>query len=384
MNDPEVRRLLAVREPVVSLFLDLSNRVENAAAHLSLRWRDLRERTRADGGAEADLRALDEAVGASPPGDATLAAFAAGGLVVLRRRLDRSVDRSRNGEPAGSDRAVVGLPCVLPLLDHRARTVPYVTVMADRTGAELAAYVDGGRLRWAGERNGSHDEIERNAPGGWSQSRYQHRAEDSWEHNMAEVAGTVTALADDVRAELVVLAGDVRATQYLREHLPSRLRPLVRRLDHAGRHPSGGDERHAAEVGAALDAAARAHHAMRLEEFQRRRAEHERAADGPAATLGALARGQVDTLLVVDDPADQRLARFGARPAAVAPLTPSPAAPDPSDPAGGDAAASVGRLADVAVRAAIGTGATVEVLPLDVRSGPTGGVGAVLRYPTGP
>lgn len=370
MHDPEVRRLLAVRGPVVSLFLDLSNRVENAAAHLGLRWRDLRERTRADGGGEADLRALDEVVAATPVGDATLAAFAAGGQVVLRRRLERLADRPMNTEP-GPDRAVVGLPCVLPLLGHQARTVPYVTVMADRTGAELAAYVDGGRLRWAGERNGSHDEIERNAPGGWSQSRYQHRAEDSWEHNMAEVAGTVTALADDVRAELVVLAGDVRATQYLREHLPSRLRPLVRRLDHAGRHPSGGDERHAAEVGAAIDAVARAHHAKRLEEFQRRRAEHDRAADGPDATLGALARGQVDTLLVVDDPADQRLARFGARPAAVAPLAPD----------GGDAA-SVGRLADVAVRAAIGTGAAVEVLPVDVRSGPAGGVGAVLRYPT--
>src|SRR5262249_60119159 len=68
---------------------------------------------------------------------------------------------------------------------------------------------------------------ERNAPGGWSQPRYQRRAEDSWQHNAAAVAQVVTRALRDLRAGLLLVAGDVRAVQLLRDHLPPALRRQV-------------------------------------------------------------------------------------------------------------------------------------------------------------
>lgn len=364
-QDREIARLFTATGPVVSLYLDLTGRIENAAAHIALRWRDLRDELAAQGADPADLKALDAEVRAAQPGDSTLAAFAAGGSVLLRRVLDRP----------GEDRVVVGaLPCVLPVLAYAQSTVPYLTVVADRSGADLAAYTVDRTPCQVAEVVGTHDEIERNAPGGWAQARYQRRAEDSWERNMTEVAHAVTDLADRNHAELVVGWGDVRAMAFLRDHLPPRARGRLRQLNHGGRHPGRGDNMHADDVRALVERAAWAHTEALLERFRAERGDgHDRAVDGPAATLAGLFEGRVETLLVVDDPADDRRAFFGAPLAEVG--------AHPSGLPASDDEPGTGRLADVAVRAAVGTGAAVRVLPPTVTGGPKGGVGALLRYP---
>jgi hypothetical protein len=79
------------------------------------------------------------------------------------------------------------------------------------------------------------------------------------------------------------------------------------------------------------------------------------AAEGADATLAALARSQVEVLLIVDDPDDERGAWFGAAPQQVA-----------TDRAAVEAMGEFipvqGRLPDVAVRAALGTSAAVHVV----------------------
>ncbi|ABW12502.1 conserved hypothetical protein [Parafrankia sp. EAN1pec] len=358
----EIGRLLATVGPFVTLCLGVSGEVDDVVAERELRWRGLRGQLAVDGADGATLGAVDEAVASVGPDNAALAVFAADGRVAWLQRLRRI-----------NDRAVWGpLPCVLPLLAYEQSTVSCVVVLTDRTGADLRVNVDG--LRFAGEVVGTDDVIERNAPGGWSQLRYQHRAEDSWDHNAAQVADAVTGLAERVDAALVVLAGDVRAVQLLRKHLPARVVPLVRQLEHGGRHPSRGDRQHARQVRDLVEAEAHVRTADLLARFAVDHA-HGRAVDGVVATLDALVRSQARTLLVVDDPCDERIAWFGPEPADVT--------ADPSMLADRVGAPTVGRLADVAVRAAWGTGAAIRALSAGLPDGPSDGLGALLRYPLG-
>nr|WP_235609167.1 Vms1/Ankzf1 family peptidyl-tRNA hydrolase [Frankia casuarinae] len=364
--DEEINELFAVPSPCATLYLGLSDQMDGIAADRAVRWRRLRDSLAADGADGATLGALDEVVASLGPQNAALAACAADGRVVWCHRLRRQV----------ADRAVWGsLPCTLPMLAYRQSSVPCVVVLTDRTGADLRVAGDG--LRFAGEVVGSDDEIERNAPGGWSQRRYQDRAEDSWDHNAAQVAEAVTELTERVDAALVVLAGDVRAVQLLRKHLPPRVTPLVHQLEHGGRHPGRSDRFHSQEVRELVEAEVRDRTRAVLDRFAEDRA-HGRAVDGVPATLAALVRAQVGTLLVVDDPGDDRAAWYGPEPGDVA--TEPGALARLARRAGSPP--TTGRLADLAVRAAWGTGAAVRVLPADLPGAPTDGLGALLRYPS--
>jgi hypothetical protein len=93
-------------------------------------------------------------------------------------------------------------------------------------------------------------------------------------------------------------------------------------------------------------------------------------AEGADATLGALTRSQVQVLLIVDDPDDERGAWFGATPSRSPPTGPR------SRP-WGESMPVQGRLPDVAVRAALGTSA-----PSTSSTRPPGVLGALLRFPT--
>jgi hypothetical protein len=148
-----------------------------------------------------------------------------------------------------------------------------VTAIVDRSGADIATFRGSHRVRKR-TLTGPDDEIERNARGGWAQARYQHRAEDSWSHNAAEVARQISASA----------AG-VHAVQLVREHLPITVRNIHREVTTGLEHDTTGR--------------------VELTTSTLHQLIHEAAAD----TLSALRRGAVDHLLVTYRPSDARLAR---------------------------------------------------------------------------
>src|SRR5262249_17828898 len=151
---------------------------------------------------------------------------------------------------------------------------------------------------------------ERNAPGGWSQPRYQRRAEDSWQHNAAAVAQVITRALRDLRAGLLLVAGDVRAVQLLRDHLPPALRRQVT-LRHVpgGRGHDGSEAVRRAAIVEAVDGYVADRARAALERFTERGKGG--TVEGEAATLSALAAGRVDTLLLNDDRDDERKAWYG-------------------------------------------------------------------------
>ncbi len=131
-----------------------------------------------------------------------LAVFAAEGEIRMVRRLSGGVDRDIAGYAAP---ARLG-----PLLAWLQRHPAYVVAVVDRTGADLTSVPAGALAGPTRVVAGPDDEVERNAPGGWSQPRYQRRAEDSWPHNAAAVAEAVGEELHRVHADLLLVAGDVR------------------------------------------------------------------------------------------------------------------------------------------------------------------------------
>ncbi|MGH2683958.1 MAG: Vms1/Ankzf1 family peptidyl-tRNA hydrolase, partial [Actinomycetota bacterium] len=196
------------------------------------------------------------------------------------------------------------------------------------------------------------------------------RAEHTWENNAEAVVHEVSRMAKQFDARLIVAAGDVRALELLERDLPKDL--LERLAIVSGGRAAGTDKE------ATLEEARRRMQILVdqetgriLERFREEVGQRDLAMEGKDNTLEALTRAQVDTLLVHDDPEDDRPASFTSDPIPVA-ATEARLAELGVEPR------TEGRLIDVLIRAALGTGATVRVIPAE--SGVADNVGALLRW----
>jgi hypothetical protein len=367
----EMARLFQASGPFLSLYLATRDGIENAPPKVELRWKNARSELLDRGVPERVLEAIDPLVEGSNTAGATLAVVTSVDGVLWSGSLPRPPRREivmRWGQ----------LPSIVPLLAYFQSLVPHVAVLASRAAAELVARTPEGDgdepVAVEGQRS---PHLTRSAPGGWSQPRYQHRAEVLWERNAAEVAVVLTEVVDHVRPRFVAVAGDVRAIQFVRDKSPKRVRELMQVV--GGELPS---------IEAVLEDAARLASATverdsgeLLDRFGEERSQRDLAADGTAATFQALARAQVDTLLVEERPDDVRTAWFGDAGQSVA-------LDRETLLAAGEIAPAEARLVDVAMRAALLSGANVRVLeppdpgdPDDQRR-PSEGLGALLRFAT--
>jgi peptide subunit release factor 1 (eRF1) len=237
-------------------------------------------------------------------------------------------------------------------------------VVADRAGADLVGIGSTGEEVEVGIE-GDRPHLHRGHPGGWSQRRFQQRAENRWESNAGEVADAVADLARRLDARLVTVAGDVRAVGFLLEQLPTDVADISRKLDGQSLDLIAEET-----VRAVADVVARDTRAL-LERFNEASGRRH-AASGPSATLEALSAGRAEVLLVHDDPSDDRRARFQRSGVWCAPSDADSSAPGPSDEI------LEGRLIDVAIRAALLGDAEVRFVPEHSR--PEANIGALLRW----
>ena len=365
MDVSEIAKLYTAHGPFVSLYLNTPVAVENAAQRLGLAWRSTRKELLDAGADETTVDALEPAVFDNRTEGNSLIAFASHGSLLYSRRLP---------EELGREVALYApLPYVTPLLSWRQTRVPHVVVLADRTGAEILAYVDDTEPVVSEEVEGSHDQINRSNPGGWSQMRYQHRAEDSWEGNAREVVDEIDRVRRSIDAKAILVGGDVHAVRLICEHLPEPAQQIVHVLERGGgRAADGGTPFTAAEVMDTMGEIAFARLQRVLDFFQEERGQGDRAADGVAATVEAIRKAQVGTLLIHDDPDDDRMLWFADDPSLVACAR--------NDLDGLADHVEEARAADVLVRAAAGTGADVIVVPAGGTAIPNDGCGAILRY----
>src|SRR5215204_3337117 len=146
-------------------------------------------------------------------------------------------------------------PHLVPLIEWRQRRIPYVLVTTDRTGADLVVVVPGEREEHH-EAGGATFPIRKTQPGGWSQRRFQQRAENTWEQNADDVAEQLIALVRETNARAVFTGGDVRALQLLRDALPRDVGNLVVEVA-ATRAQDGSEQRTPEEVRRAIETVVR-------------------------------------------------------------------------------------------------------------------------------
>ena len=361
---PAVRSLASGTEAIASVYVGLqpADPTADAGEDLGLRWRRLAAHLAMQGADDATLAAIGRDLAEQPASPARYAIFGRRGSLLFRQALPgaHGVDVARFSAPAD----------VVPLLVFVQQHPPYVKVVTDRTGADVTMVHRGAATGSTTVVVGPDDEIERNAPGGWAQARYQRRAEDSWRHNAAAVARAAAHALHQVDARLLLLAGDVRGAQLLRDRLPAAAGHVDVRQLPGGRQPDGSDAARDAATADAVAEYAAGQTAELMNRFDNERRVGGLAVEGVTATLGALARRRVHTLIVVDDPDDERVAWFGPE---------TLCAERPSEPSQ-QTSWRAGRLVDVAVRAAMVTDAEVQVLTAAQSGALTERIGALCRF----
>lgn len=357
--DQQLQGVLTAAGPFVSLYLNTEVTSEASPHDIELRWRALRGQAEDEGAGRTALTALDTQTKGSHKRGQGLVAVANPEEVLLTRNLSRGVrDQVKFG----------ALPHLLPLIEWRQGHPSYVLVLADRVGADIYvahSYRRGETVSIDGE---SGPDISRSfaeeSPG-----HDQQRAENLWESNAARVAGEVTNIVRNHGIELVAVAGDVRAVGFLREHLPEKMRESVLEVEGSRANSYEDVQEDLEQTLAAFEA--RTTEAV-LDVFRSGGGQPQLAVEGIEATLDALRKAQVDTLLVSQHGDDEGVAWFATTEA-------NQAATERELLAGlglGDLAQ--GPLIDVLVRSAYATGAKVRAVPEE--QSPSEGVGAILRY----
>jgi Bacterial archaeo-eukaryotic release factor family 2 len=363
--------LLTAPGPYATAYLDATLAKELGPREVAQRWQALRGTLAEQGADAATLDAMEAVAGSHTeiPGPHGQVLVAAGG----RLRMDTVL-------PAPPRRQIARwapLPHLMPMIAQLRPLVPYVLALVDRTGGDVVVRGPHGE----GEQTVQGDEydVHKARVGGWSELRYQHRVENTWEANARLVAGSVESGVRQVGAQLVVLAGDVRARTALADALGERARGLVLQLEHGSRADGVDDERLVAGVGEAVARVAAEQDADAVERFTEARGRagagvgHGFAAAGLADTVATLRQAEVETLLVVDDPSSDAQCWIGPDPVHLALTEPELVGLGVREPVRD-------RLDAALVRAAAGTDATVVTLAEGQLDLP-GGLGATLRYP---
>lgn len=276
--------------------------------------------------------------------------------------------------------AVALVPDLSPLVRHCPEDFAYVIAEVGHGGGEVyLRHADGDASRPTVGDPESHidGDLEHSRKvlgGGWSHRRFQQHAEKVWKANAGEVAAEIDRVAREHRAQLVVVAGDIRARQLVADQVSEETRRKLRIID-SNTRAAGADEKAFALQMQELVVRVLAERQRTLLETL---AQHEGQATrttavGTGQVVTALQQGQVDTLLLESPSLDGQtlLALDGA---------PWIALSD-ADTAGAGIIGKVPALAGM-LRAAALTDAKVSLYPsgaLDTRS-----IAALLRWPTEP
>ncbi len=368
-----LRRLYDEIGDYVSVYLDTDKVHEkNSTEALEIRWHDARRDLATQGTGQATLDAIAEVVLDPDEVSPGRAVFARNGAVMFSGALD--------APPRREIARLAPLPHLMPLLAQHRPPIPHVRVFASRTGGELVA-VGGSGEAWRDWMAGRQWPVHKVSVGGWSQDKYQRRAEETWEENAKELAAEVVAAADQVAARHVIISGDVHARTMLLEHLTVPLRESAAMLD---KEVSADSQAMAEAANQALSDWADRERRQRFEDWGTYLA-HDKAVQALPENLTALRNSQAADVFVADNRHSVATAWIGPGGADVAAARDELVLRGVSDPVEDRADAAI-------VRAIACTDAELHFLPDDlVVTGdpaacggiarPRDGIGATLRFP---
>ena len=256
-------------------------------------------------------------------------------------------------------------PLLLPLLAATRADRPHLAVLLDRTGADAWTRTDLGSPISVETVAGDELHVHRGHPGGWSQRRFQQRAENTWEANAKLVVDEIVATGDDTPS-VVVVGGDVRAVGFFRDHLPSGIDVLEVEASRAAAHDAFLDR---------VDDAVRSLAAAELVDEVEQLREAIAVGTGVAGpeTLVLASQARLDRLYVVDDSFD------GGRPTSRFDFDVPLVVDDGYEHLDSVGDPVVAPRTDGAVCLALATGADVVVLPATGVAGVEGNVAGIRR-----
>jgi hypothetical protein len=296
--------VFAATGPYATVCADVTHTTENADTEVELRVRGLAEKLTEQGAPEAVVEAVrSRLLEANEGGDvATLRGRAlvvtADGSVVLDQPL---IDAPRQ-EVAEYSPA----PDLMPILRQLPGRVPHIVVVTDRVGADISVATLVGRPEIEDEVEGDSFQIHKFQGGGWAHHRYQHNSENKWIHNADNVAERIASLVRRLHPRFVLLAGDVRARQILSDRASDLWSELIVSMDEGGR-AAGADREPVDQRAAELVAEHEAREEADAVEKIQAAAAHGLAVTGTAPVVEALRKGQVETLVLADQPDDEKL-----------------------------------------------------------------------------
>jgi peptide subunit release factor 1 (eRF1) len=245
----------------------------------------------------------------------------------------------------------------------------YASVALDTNKARITVFSLG-----AAERNEQiqNEKTRRSQKGGWSQARYQRRAENLHLHHIKEVVDTLDKIVREENINHIVVEAEEVALPIFREQLPKHLAEKI--VDELTLQRDADQTNVLARTLAALRAKDAETDAEKVEELMDEWQSGGLGVAGPEATLSAFQLGQVDELIITASPEllkpVQKLPD-DARPGEVLAETSAPQ---------GTADEKQLKLADELVTRAKQTAAKIRFIEdADLLAG-IGGVGALLRF----
>lgn len=309
----DLRSLYELPGPWVSVYLDASRASERGAEEVGLRWRAAREALIEAGAEPAVIPSIEQVLsaddtGGGPHGLAVFASHDPAGDGVAVAHVETLPQ-----PPSTISAELAPLPHVTPMLIQRGEQVSWLRVVVDRTGADIEQAV-AGRVHRVETVEGSQSyPMTKTKPSGWSTRRYQAGVEVTWERNAADVAATATAMAEEADAEVLIVAGDVRARQLVVDHLPKLWRERTVQSESGSRAPGADPEPldEATHSAVSQIAAARVEDAL---DRYRLQSAHDAADAGLSAAVDALQRGLAEAIILNPSTLDDASLWIGPEP----------------------------------------------------------------------
>jgi hypothetical protein len=363
MHLHRIRPVVEHDGPFVTLHVEAGRASEDAAQQREARWTTIShelERLKCPQSLQEDIRGrLDEVP--RVPGEARRT-IVAGQEGVLFDDLQAGHSHLPEGVDHGP------LPDFSGWLALADQALPFILVVADRTGADIEVHQAAMEPPTQQETvTGETFYITKVAEGDWAHKQFQQSAENTWHHNAGLVVEAVTSLIRKHRPRAVLVAGDVRARSDIVEMLRSQGSNAddlsVLSVEAGGRAAGASSEALWDEVRehlAALQGERDAELASRLDEARGR---GEGAVHGVDEVMRALEEARVDRL-VLDVPRVQENA---------VDLTAYPGLPVPASARASEVTADRALVAGAAL-----TDAQLSLLPASMGRG--GGVSALVRW----
>ncbi len=195
-----------------TIYLPSPSAIEDAEQQFAIRTKNVRQELEQANASESMIDLVNEAFGRADHADAAGRFLVVSDeRIMLDRDLARPVDRV--------DITLGPIPAILPMLEISRIDVPHIAVLVDRTGAHIYKRSGVADPVDVDVVEGQELHVQRSHPGGWSQQRFQARAENTWEQNAKQTVEEI--LAGHPGVELIVVGGDVRAVGFFTEHVPN-------------------------------------------------------------------------------------------------------------------------------------------------------------------